>query len=477
MTTTALFELQPNAAELHQSAAICTDSVQILPSASSALSAVKSRARPLEVHEGSVTVRVYPGRTSFKSRGKQRRYKTHVIVYFDAAGRHRERRASLEDAKTRAGDIARSIASGQSALGNLGPQDWSSYLRARELLAPAGKSLELACSEYAEMSAILSSHASHSSPLPSPADLARYWLASHPAGIDERRIPRIVEELLYRRTVSGKYRRNLAKMLERLAARFDCPLTALQSRDVDDWLDSLGTGLRTRRNHRDALENLVNFARQRGYVPETWKLLDLVSDPEPPAPAVNLYTPEELLKLLHRAESTRAGTKLVPLIAITAFAGIRHGEMNEEKVQHLDWADIDWDAKRIYVGRGPAKTGNDRTVDMPDNLVEWLLPYRRRAGKLCVLANTSSALCRLRHKAAIAGPKRNALRKSFISYKLALTRDIAGVADQAGNSAAIIRKNYKRSDTRLREAAARWFTIRPERADVLPLFAWGRVNK
>jgi hypothetical protein len=52
------------------------------------------------------------------------------------------------------------------------------------------------------------------------------------------------------------------------------------------------------------------------------------------------------------------------------------------------------------------------------------------------------------------------LRHSFISYRVAETADVSRVADEAGNSVAIIRQHYLR---RVKPAeAARWFAIAPE---------------
>ena len=59
--------------------------------------------------------------------------------------------------------------------------------------------------------------------------------------------------------------------------------------------------------------------------------------------------------------------------------------------------------------------------------------------------------------------KANALRHSFISYRVALTKDIAAVALEAGNSPKMIFAHYRELCT---EAEAReWFSILPaERA-------------
>ncbi len=178
--------------------------------------------------------------------------------------------------------------------------------------------------------------------------------------------------------------------------------------------------------------------------------------------------------------------------------------MNEEKIAHLDWADLDFDEKGILVEGEVSKTGKPRVVDMPDNLIAWLEPYRRPAGKICSLENTSNALCRLRAKAVrellkdadrlansgnteratslrqiakgLAGPKKNALRKSFASYKDARTGNIEHVAAQAGNSPGVLRRNYLKVTTKMKGLADRWFAIMPIRADILPLFAWGKAS-
>ena len=56
--------------------------------------------------------------------------------------------------------------------------------------------------------------------------------------------------------------------------------------------------------------------------------------------------------------------------------------------------------------------------------------------------------------------KKNALRHSFISYRVAETQDVAQVALEAGNSPQIIFQHY-RELVRLKEAK-RWFAITPE---------------
>ena len=58
--------------------------------------------------------------------------------------------------------------------------------------------------------------------------------------------------------------------------------------------------------------------------------------------------------------------------------------------------------------------------------------------------------------------RKNALRHSFISYRLAEVKNAHQVAIEAGNSENIIFKNYRELVTE--EEAAQWFSIFPEKA-------------
>jgi hypothetical protein len=58
--------------------------------------------------------------------------------------------------------------------------------------------------------------------------------------------------------------------------------------------------------------------------------------------------------------------------------------------------------------------------------------------------------------------KKNGLRHSYISYRVAECADVARVANESGNSPAIIKANYLR---RVKPAhAAEWFAISPAKA-------------
>ena len=59
--------------------------------------------------------------------------------------------------------------------------------------------------------------------------------------------------------------------------------------------------------------------------------------------------------------------------------------------------------------------------------------------------------------------KKNALRHSYISYRVAECGDVARVSDESGNSPAVVRTNYLK---RVKPAqATEWFNIMPVPAE------------
>jgi hypothetical protein len=81
----------------------------------------------------------------------------------------------------------------------------------------------------------------------------------------------------------------------------------------------------------------------------------------------------------------------------------------------------------------------------------------------------------LRNTAAAAGItwKQNALRHSFISYRLAELQDVNRVALEAGNSPQMIFRHYRELATP--QQAKTWFAITPERTpNVVPISAFAR---
>jgi integrase len=126
----------------------------------------------------------------------------------------------------------------------------------------------------------------------------------------------------------------------------------------------------------------------------------------------------------------------------------------------LDWSEIALEDGFITVTADKAKTGSRRLVPIYQNLQAWLTPYFKKRGKVVPFENIPKQLGRLAKDTGMKW-KKNALRHSFISYRLAEVQDTAKVALEAGNSPQMIFKHYRELVRPVE--AKKWFAI--EQAD------------
>lgn len=165
---------------------------------------------------------------------------------------------------------------------------------------------------------------------------------------------------------------------------------------------------------------------------------------------VGVLSCDEANALLEASERLHGG-ELLPYVCITLFAGLRP----DSEMKHLTWEAINLEDAEIRVTKG--KTQTPRTVEMPTNLLQWLLicdrtrpiypknfrrkwaAVRQAAGFRGGVANTE------KQKEAEAERKpwvKDYTRHSAISYRVRQKGDINTTATWAGNSPAIIRTNY-----------------------------------
>jgi integrase len=144
---------------------------------------------------------------------------------------------------------------------------------------------------------------------------------------------------------------------------------------------------------------------------------------------------------------------MVPYMALCLFAGIRTvGEM-----QRLDWKDIDFKRREVFISDEVSKTGDERIVDMTDTLIAWLAPHRQSEGAIYY---TRTRFERIRKGAGVRWAK-DCMRHSFGSYHLAMWENMGKTMEQMGHTNARILKNHYRRAVR-REDAERFWAIRPK---------------
>ncbi len=399
----------------------------------------KQKAGPCTtVKFGSAVVPIYESR----SQGRVR----YCLSYYREGKRLRQFFGDLEAARREARFVAQRIQGGLQHVTDLKPHERDSYAKAVELLAELDVPLVAAVEDYVQARKL----AGQESVAAIVADYRKLFkpLARH------AKIPEIVEELVAARKQDGASKSwlgTLRTVLGRFAASFQGEILGVTSADIDGWLRGLDLSNSSRNSMLICVKVLFSFARSRNYLPadqptaaEQVKKVKLRQD----AVVVEVFTPEEMTKLLHAAP-----IHLVPILAIGAFAGIRTAEMNR-----LEWSAVDLERGIIELRAAQAKTASRRLVPITDNLRAWLEELPRR-GKVVAHPGLHKETTALARALEIRWP-RNVLRHSFISYRIAIVKSADQVALEAGNSPDIIFKHYR--ELRTEEQAEAWFGILPK---------------
>lgn len=238
---------------------------------------------------------------------------------------------------------------------------------------------------------------------------------------------------------------------------------------IEKYLNGMDVCGRTKANHLGHIIALFNFAIRRKYLPkDSLDEVKAVERPEEAPTEIEIFTVEEMSELLSAAR-----VELVPWLAIGAFSGLRTAE-----IRRLDWSEIKLTGGHIEVKAKKAKTASRRLAHLPPNLAAWLAPYAKSSGPITPFANMVSQINWLvedvnksRKQRGNKPPmkwKRNGLRHSFVSYRVALIDNAAKVALECGHTPQVLFQNYREVVTEAE--AKKWFGLLPaQAANVIPL--------
>lgn len=409
---------------------------------------------PRGVKAGSIVVKIYRRERADGSDGFE------VADYSN--GKRRLRSCANEQAAlVEAERIAKLMASGDVEAAMMGNREAASYGRAIELLRPTGIALEIVASHFADAFKILGAD---------KIVAAAEFFKRHAADtIIPRTVPEVVAELIASREKKGRAENTVSDLRARLnkfADKFACEIANVTTADVQGWLDGLKVEERTRLNYRAKVSQLFNFAEQRGFIIKGANPVAHTEKPQPSEGEIQIYTPTEIHRLLDAASDD-----FQPCIALGAFAGLRSAE-----IQRLDWKDIDFAKGQITASAKKRGTPSRRFVPMSDNLRAWLQPNAKRSGlvwkpkennrKLAedwfsdAQTATSAATADEKKKLKPVEWKYNALRHSWISYRVDEVQNVNQVALEAGNSPATIHKHYR--ELVPKGDAAKWFAVAPK---------------
>ncbi|MEI8289107.1 MAG: site-specific integrase [Verrucomicrobiota bacterium] len=345
------------------------------------------------------------------------------------------------------------IAEGNSEVLNLKAADAYAYTRARTALEGIEKEIDIVAMEYAEAYRLLKGKAS-------VLEACRFWAKKNDIDLPHVLVADAVKDFKLKCVADGKSKVRLKEIntvADSFALAFNVEIQNLEPKMISDYLTALKVAERTRRNYRNIIGYFNRWLVLRGYLTKGTDLLDGVQKYSARLHGeITTYTADEMRRLIAAADK-----RILPLIVIGGFAGLRHAE-----IQRLEWEDIDLAEGFIEVKAHKAKTKTRRIVPIKDNLKAFLKPIAKTSGKVITVKNTSKDLLLT---AANTGDKEkgvevlewkhNALRHTYISARVAECADVSRVADEAGNSPQVIRTNYLK---RMRPtAAAEWFAIQP----------------
>ena len=272
-----------------------------------------------------------------------------------------------------------------------------------------------------------------------------------------------VEEMIAAKAQKGLSRSYIADLRYRLGAlakAFHCDVNAIFPDDLRAFLNSLALAPRGFNNMLCCMRTFFSFAQERGWLSRDADLLTGIEKRREKAVPVQIFTSAEMDKLL-----THCSPELRPCLAVAALAGLR-----TEEILRLDWSDTRRRSGFIEIEAEKAKTAARRLVPIAPNLARWLAPYRRSTGsvwpysKPWFFESLRDTVKRINENRKSTAPrfswKANALRHSFISYRLVAIQDVNRLALEAGNSPKMIFQHYRELCTP--QEARAWFALAPK---------------
>lgn len=361
-------------------------------------------------------------------------YVTWELSWREAGKRRSTSRANKEDAQALADEIATKLAKGE--------------IRQRILTGSALQEYEQAlaiCSE-AECSLL---------------DAARL-LKAHKRPPQRRTLNEVrIEFLASKSKRSKRHFESLTNDTKFLTDKFGPrPILDLHVSELSEWLVSMAVEPRTKQNRWANVRTMFRWARRIGYLPDIQTEIDRM-DPALWATEsredwteddgfgeVRLLTPDQL-----RALFKSLPERLIPVLALGAFAGVRRSEASR-----LHWRMVQ--EGHIEVPRIIArKKKKRRMAPYLPACSAWLEPCRQREGLIIPHNDRFNQVTAIAKSIGIDPWPQNVLRHSFISYRLAITMNAHQVAHEAGTSVQKIECNYDEKATK--KDAEAWFAIFP----------------
>ncbi len=260
------------------------------------------------------------------------------------------------------------------------------------------------------------------------------------------RVSDAVEQYLASKEGSAGYLRTLSIFLRQFSKSFCLDVKDVTADDVQAWLDADKRSTKTVQMVSGYIKTFLQWCEAQGWRESgalDWKVEKYVPD------EVTIYSVDEMREILRLWPKDS-----LACVVIQAFAGLRSSE-----VARLDWQDVR--ESGIVVRAVHSKTKRRRIAPMLPVLKQWLefIGWPEK-GPVCPVDDSSVGTYyrKIADKVGVQW-KKNGLRHSWCSYRLAATGQAARTALEAGHTVTIQSGNY--DAVVASEAGRRWFEIAP----------------
>lgn len=405
-------------------------------------------------------------------------YEDFILVWPEAGQAKRRSFPSAALAEAEAETQLQRVSQGIIGGADMTATDRADFGLAMQTMEPHGVPVSTACAEWSRATVQLAGKASI-------AEAVAYYLKNAHPDLPARSVRQVTDELLkHKETVdkaSQVYLKDLRLRLDVVSRAFaGQEIKTITAPDLNRMLAKIEGSKRTRANFRSHVITLWRFAKAQGYLPrdrQTEAELCEVIKGAKDVGAVEIFAVEDV-----RAILAKQSYETLPFVAINAFSGLRNAEINR-----AEWQWFDWSTGYIHVPDDKSKVGEERFVPIHPNLREWLEPYRLHGctGPINFGHAKVQAMAQKRAERSLLDAdgnellpatkwKRNGLRHSFISYRLAVLQNRAAVAEEAGNSVPMIQKHYRRPV--LPETGKAYFEIRPSSDVIAQLVQFPKIT-
>jgi integrase len=409
-------------------------------------------------HRGQVLATIY---------AKSKSYPAYRLAWRVAGKRRMERFQTYREAKRRADALTKELAQG-SQVTALTPKQATDALAALQRLQShfqsTGRRISLLAgiSEYCEANAKLGERPLSEcidSYLRNLAVVKRKDISEAAEEFIEARKAKTVAPDGKRPQLSEGYHYSVSLWLKEFAATFPghavCDLT---KQHLSRYMAAhSGVAPKTRNERRNVVRMFLKWAVRQDYLSPSHRLLesDALAHEQADTEEISFYTPKELRLLLDAAATKTEFKRLLPVIALGGLAGVRLQE-----ITRLTWEDVFRIPGHVEISKTKSKTRSRRLVTICPALAGWMEPYRACSGliwqkSLCLFHDEFGAL---RDSVKIPA-RRNGLRHGFVSFHFAMNANENLTAAEAGNSPAMVHKNYKGLATKAE--AEKWFNVKP----------------